>query len=179
MSAFETALAFSARWEGGFVDDPADPGGATRYGITRGTLAKWRGRPVTAEEVSQLPVSEAKRIYEVWYWDAVSGNDLPLPLALLVFDWGINSGPARAAIRLQKVANTFGKRLVVDGAIGPATCKAITEIKEVGQLRALMVAYLRARLWFYRGLITFPRFGGGWHNRTVDAAIEAGRWLEN
>ena len=59
MTPFDTAVAFTLREEGGFTDDPRDPGGATNLGITLATLTHWRGRPATADDVRQLTVVEA------------------------------------------------------------------------------------------------------------------------
>src|SRR5690606_5273554 len=78
-------MEFSAdiqRWilasEGGYVDHPDDPGGATNMGITIGRLSAWRGRKVTKQEVKNLTRGEALEIYKACYWDVVRGDDLPL-----------------------------------------------------------------------------------------------------
>lgn len=87
--------------EGGFVNNPADRGGPTKYGITAATLGQWRqlGRPATADEVEALEVSEASAIYLAWYVDAPGFTAENIPnegLRLQLIDFGVNSGPARA-----------------------------------------------------------------------------------
>ena len=67
-SNFERALACVLRHEGGYGDHPADPGGATNFGVTRATLAHHRGRPVTKAEVRALTRAEAAGIYRQRYW---------------------------------------------------------------------------------------------------------------
>ncbi len=74
---FERALALVLKHEGGYVDHPADPGGATNRGVTRATLAAWRGRPVSKAEVRALTRLEASAIYRKNYWDAVRADELP------------------------------------------------------------------------------------------------------
>ncbi len=98
---FERALSLVLKHEGGFADHPADPGGATMMGITQATLAEWRGRPVTKDEVRALSRVEAGAIYRARYWDAVKGDDLPSGLDLAAFDYAVNSGPARAVRTIQ------------------------------------------------------------------------------
>jgi len=68
LGRFDWAVEEILKWEGGYVDHPQDPGGATNMGITRNTLADWRGRPVSKEEVKELSESEAKDIYFKRYW---------------------------------------------------------------------------------------------------------------
>lgn len=92
------------RREGGFRHVPGDRGGATNYGITQATLGLWRklGRPATPEEVRALTVAEASEIYRSEYiagWDAVPYA----PLREQLIDFGVNSGPQRAARWLERV----------------------------------------------------------------------------
>lgn len=173
MDKFSACLPFSAVWEGLYVDHPDDPGGKTMLGITKQVWADWNRKPVSAVtegEMKAITPKQAEEIYRAWYWNPIKGDELPESIALLVFDWGINSGPYRAAIRLQKVLQKMGVNVSVDGAIGPQTLAAVAKV----ELRQLAIAYIRTRLWFYRGLAKFPTFGKGWHNRTADAAIEFG-----
>src|SRR4051794_32468104 len=88
--------------EGGFVNNPADPGGATRWGITQRTLSAWRGHPVSIDDVRDLPQSEAVQIYGEQYAKPIQFDDLPSGLDLAIFDTSVNSGPDRAARLLQQ-----------------------------------------------------------------------------
>jgi lysozyme family protein len=163
---FDRALALVLDLEGGFVDHPRDPGGATNLGVTRATLAKARGRPVTVSDVRALTRAEAGTIYRRSYWDAVRGDDLPAGLDLAVFDYAVNSGPSRAVRSLQAVLGT-----VQDGRIGPKTIAAAAARNTAETVRALT----RERLRFLRALSTWPVFGRGWTSRTtrVEAAALA------
>lgn len=160
---FETALAEVLRHEGGYVDHPDDPGGATNLGITHATLAAWRGAAVTREDVRALTRAEAAAIYETRYWNAVRGDDLPGGLDLAVFDFAVNAGPSRAVRTLQAVLG-----VAVDGRFGPATLGAAVSANAADMIISLCAARLR----FLAGLSTFPVFGKGWTRRVreVEAA---------
>lgn len=164
---FDRALALVLELEGGYVDHPEDPGGATNLGITRATLAKARGRPVTKAEVKVLARGEAGRIYRRLYWNPVRADDLPPGLDLAVFDFAVNSGPGRAIRSLQAVLG-----VVPDGQFGPATLAAASAASRADAIRALT----RERLCFLRALATWPAFGRGWTSRTTrveEAALAA------
>jgi hypothetical protein len=163
-SRFDLCLQVVLAKEGGFSDDPADPGGATQMGITARTLAAWRGRPVTADEVRALPPEEAKEIYRAQYWNLMRCEDLPRGVDLAVFDFGVNAGPATAVKALQRAIGTMP-----DGAVGPFTLRAAQSTDP----RALVGAICQARLEVYRGLGGFARFGKGWTSRVEDVRRQA------
>lgn len=162
---FRKALSFVLVHEGGYVDHPLDPGGATNFGITRRTLARWRGiRPwwkLPKLEVRALSRREAGEIYRAKYWDAVSGDDLPSGVDYAIFDYAVNSGPARATRELQRA---IGAR--VDGVVGPMTLKAVSRHHPKTIIRRV----LRRRLSFLQRLRTWRAFGRGWSNR-VDRVL--------
>jgi lysozyme family protein len=160
---FETALSAVLAHEGGYVDHPDDPGGATNMGVTHATLADWRGALVTRAEVRALTRAEAAAIYEARYWHAVRADELPGGLDLALFDFAVNSGPVRAIRSLQAVLG-----VAVDGRIGPITLAAIA----VRDASALVGAMSAARLAFLTRLSTFPVFGRGW-TRRVEAVRTA------
>lgn len=138
---YSGCIAFVLKWEGGYVDHPRDPGGATNRGITIHTLRRWRGRPVTKADVRNLSLSETHAIYRKNYWDAVAGDSLPAGVDLAVFDYGVNSGPAR------------GKR-----AYAQARGAMVRPQDLVRRICA-------SRLSFVRGLRTWSTFGRGWARR--------------
>ncbi len=89
-------------------------------GITHLTLASWRGRPVTKDDVRVLSRAEAAEIYRARYWNAIAGDDLPAGLDLATFDYAVNSGPSRAVQTIQGLVAAD-----VDGRIGPKSLAAI------------------------------------------------------
>lgn len=156
--AWRTALEVVRRLEGGFGNHATDPGGATKYGITRATLAGWRQLSlarVTVDDVRQLTWAEAAEIYEANYWRAahcdVCAAAGRASLALAHFDWSVNGGVARARWYLQAALTTTeaGVHLVVDGVIGPRTRAAIASLSPLDELVAVRT-YLGLRLAHYR-----------------------------
>ena len=164
---FERSLAVVLAHEGGYVDHPSDPGGATNMGITRRTLAEWRGvAPYTdlpKAEVRALTRAEAEAIYRARYWDACRCADMPAGLDLALFDFAVNSGPFRAVTTLQALVG-----VARDGIVGPVTLGAVAERAPA----ALIEALCRERLGFLERLATFATFGRGWTKR-VGAVREA------
>ena len=100
---YEACIDFVLDREGGYVDDPADPGGATNLGITIAVLAAWRGKKVTKDDVQRLTRHEAEQIYRRNYWHAALCEHLPDGVDLLVFDAAVNMGiaPALNLLRAQ------------------------------------------------------------------------------
>lgn len=153
---FEVAFSLVLKHEGGYVDNPSDPGGATNLGITIGTLSGWLGRKATKSEVRALTPATVKPIYRANYWDAVRGDDLPSGLDYAVFDYAVNSGPARAAMHLQELVG-----VAQDGKIGPITLAAVAKSNPSDLINALCDRRMR----FLRSLSTFSKFGRGWTSR--------------
>lgn len=156
MSRFEEAFAHVIGVEGGYVNDPADPGGETMYGITRRDHPDlWTaGRP-TLEQAHQL--------YHVAYWDRAHCDTLPWPLAMFVFDAAINQGPDTAVKLLQRSVGT-----VQDGFLGKNTLVALAR-QDQPELCAL---YLADRALRYTGTRNFDRFGRGWLKRLFKISME-------
>jgi lysozyme family protein len=149
--------------EGGFVSDPLDHGGTTNRGITENTLAAWRKAPVTDADVKNLSVDEAKQIYKSMYWDANRVDSLPEAIRGTYFDVCVNSGGGAACNLLQRAINGAGGNVVVDGALGPNTIKAASEVN------GLFNAFQTQRVAFYRRIVARDpsqvRFLDGWLNR--------------
>ncbi len=161
--SFQRALALTLHFEGGYSDHPLDPGGATQMGITRATLARHRGRPVSKAEVMTLSRPEAAAIYRALFWDAIKADDLPVGVDAAVFDYAVNSGPTRAVRHLQRVL-----RIPDDGKVGPATLQAAANADAASVIRGLC----DMRLGFVMGLRTWAVFGQGW-GRRVKAVRDA------
>ena len=153
---FETCLQMTLKHEGGYVDHPADPGGATNLGVTRRTLARFRGRAVSKAEVRALTREEAALIYRKYYWDAVHGDALPAGVDAALFDHAVNSGPGAAIKCLQRALG-----VAVNGKMGPATRAALRMANPAELVRDLIARRRR----FLMRLRTFRTFGRGWMRR--------------
>ena len=145
--------------EGGYVDNPADPGGATNLGCTKAVWEQYIGRSVTKDDIKALTPNDVMPLYKVKYWDTIKGDDLPEGVDYAVFDFAINSGPSRAAKALQSVLS-----ITVDGQIGPATLRACEE----ANAREVATRVCEARLAFLQSLSTYATFGKGWSRRVSD-----------
>lgn len=140
---FQRALAFVLRWEGGYVDHPQDPGGATNMGITQATYDRWRrSQGLPTRPVRDISREEAAAIYRVWYWAPLAARYAKQDpaLALALFDLSVNSGLGRAREALSAAGEDWRR----------------------------VVAY---RLQFLASLGVFQVFGRGWVRR-VAALVE-------
>ena len=93
MSDFDKAFEHVLGIEGGYVNDPKDPGGETKYGLCK--------RSYPTVDIKALTIEQAKAIYKRDYWDKVKGDDLPFPLNLFMFDAAVNQGVDPAIKMLQ------------------------------------------------------------------------------
>ena len=150
-------------YEGGFVNHPKDPGGATNQGITQRTYDAYRRRIGHAtQSVRMIDNVERDTIYRVQYWDAIRGDDLPGGVDAAVYDFAVNSGPSLAAKYLQRIAG-----VKQDGVIGLQTLDAVARLDPVVVIDRLC----EARMTFLRGLKTWGTFGKGWSRRVVGERI--------
>lgn len=166
--AFDVALAEVLKHEGGYVNHPSDPGGRTNRGVTQRTWEAWTGKPASEADMRGLTVADVRPLYRKRYWDQVRGDDLPGPLALCVFDFAVNAGPARAVRFLQRMVGA-----AQDGVMGPATIGAVRGYTGAHGVAAAVRAYQSARRDFYRSLATFPTFGKGWLRRVDEVEARA------
>lgn len=151
--------------EGGYVNHPADKGGPTRWGVTLQTLADWREAPCTAEDVKNLSKEEAIKIYRALYYIGPGIDTLPQGIQSHILDIGVNSGPRTAIKMLQRVLNSFGESLVIDGVIGNATRDACRRY-EASKINNSLV---EARMRFYEDIVANNPsqrvFMAGWTKR--------------
>lgn len=145
--------------EGGYVDNPYDPGGETKYGISKSAHPEL--------DIASLTKDQAIEIYRKEYWVPTAGRieDLNPSVALLLFDWAVNSGNKAGVMKLQEALH-----VAQDGVIGPKTRVALAE---VANSKTLVVNLFAARAMFYMSLKTWPKFGLGWMRRlfTLSACI--------
>ena len=162
---FDKSLEMLLKHEGGYVNHPRDPGGMTNLGVTKRVYEAWVGREVDEAAMRALTPDDVAPIYRANYWDAVWGDHLPSGVDFSVFDWAVNSGPARAIKALQRIVGS-----VSDGVMGPKTMQAVMDM-DAEKIIDLMHG---ERQRFYERLDTFDTFGRGWtrrNNETRQAAL--------
>jgi lysozyme family protein len=141
--------------EGGYVDDPRDPGGETRWGISK------RAHP--KENIKGLTKERAAEIYRTQYWTAIHGDELPEVIQFDLFDGAVNSGPENAVRWLQRALDVAD-----DGKLGPITLAAAKQANPW----ALVARYNGERLMFLTKLSTWPTYGKGWSRRVATNLME-------
>ncbi|TIV64144.1 MAG: hypothetical protein E5V86_16405, partial [Mesorhizobium sp.] len=155
---FARSLSLVLKSEGGWSDNPADPGGATMKGVTLANFRRYVKADATKADLRRISDAQLAVVYRRFYWDALAGALLPDGIDYAVFDFAVNSGPGRAAKYLQAVLG-----VVQDGRIGPATLAA-AGAKPAG---VVIDALCDARLAFLEKLPTWPSFGRGWSARVA------------
>lgn len=153
---FDASLRLVLQHEGGWTDNPHDPGGATMKGVTLITYRRHFGANMDKDELRNISDEQLAAIYRSGYWDKCSCDALPAGLDYAVFDAAVNSGPGRSARWLQASAGA-GQ----DGDIGPNT------LDMVGQHPAteLICGVCDERKHFLQGLENWKFFGKGWGHR--------------
>ena len=126
MQSVDEITAKIVKREGGYVNDPDDPGGATKYGVTIGTLRGIRGN-ATIQDVKNLTVSDAVEIYKRYYFERPKISHLPQAIQATVYDMQVNAGGNAIRI-LQRVLREFGEKVSVDGALGPQSIAATKRV---------------------------------------------------
>lgn len=177
VDAFAQALAFTLQREGGYVNDPADPGGETNYGLSK--------RAYPDLDIRNLTLEQAAQIYRRDYWERPGFNrvaEVAPALAVRLFDLGVNCGTVTAGKMLQRAINTIlgadvpprrmnpwrekiarllgGKPLLVDGAIGPVTLEVLRICPHDGA----ELAALKGEAYLHYSKLN-PVFRAGWLER--------------
>lgn len=154
MQTVDELAAEIVRREGGFVDHPNDPGGATQYGVTIGTMRQLgldldKDGDIDVDDVKKLTVQDAIRIFKNRYYRKPGIWRLPEPLQASVFDMQVNAG-ANAIRILQRLLNEIegAGTVTVDGVLGPATA-GVAEVVHKDMQELLVDAYGIARRDYY------------------------------
>jgi lysozyme family protein len=156
---FGPSLAHVLASEGGFVDNPHDPGGATDEGVTQHQYDLWRtAKGLPTRSVRFIDPNEVEAIYRSSYWNAVRGDQLPAGVDYCVFDWSVLAGPHRAAEHLQQAVGAK-----VDGSIGDRTLAAV----RAADPRRVINAVCAERLAYLKTRPGWPFFKNGWSNRVA------------
>lgn len=153
---FDEAFAALIGNEGGYVWNPADPGGETRYGISK--------RAYPNEDIKNLTLERAKAIYLADYWRRADCDSLPADVRFDVFDMAVNSGVGAAIKCLQSAAG-----VTADGVIGPKTLSAVAAMDGA----RLSARFNGARLDLMASLPTWTAFGKGWARRIAYNLLRA------
>ena len=154
MSNFDKAFNLLIGNEGGYVNNPADPGGETNWGITR-AVAVDNGY---SGSMKSMPKETAKQIYKKMYWDKLQCDQLPFIVAFQLFDAGVNHGNTQAVKFLQRSLS-----VVDDGVIGAKTIAATNSLDDL----QIVMLFNAERIEFYAALKTFSTFGKGWVRRVA------------
>lgn len=164
MTPFDLALAQLYAFEGGFANNPLDRGGRTYRGITQSAYDNFRRRKQrTAQPVENASTAECDEFYREEYWDTAGCDQLPVQIAIAVFDMAVNSSPSAAKKTLQRALHVKD-----DGVIGPATIAAARSTPEV------LLLFLEARGKFIAEILrarpSQVEFLGGWISRLLRQA---------
>jgi lysozyme family protein len=163
--AFERAVARLLGDEGGYVDNPNDPGGATKFGISK--------RDYPDLDIAALTRTAAVAIYYREWWQRYRFSEVPGLVGAKVFDLAVNMGPDHAMKCLQRALRACGRRVEEDGVLGRATIAAA----EAANRLALMAALRSEAAGYYRVLAALARgsrdggdrdFLNGWLNRAYE-----------
>ena len=145
---FDSAFARLIGFEGGYVNDPRDPGGETRFGISR--------RAYPGEDIAGMTVERAKLIYQRDYWGPAGCDAAPDVLRYALFDAAVNQG-VRAAVEM--LQHAVGE--VEDGILGASTLQALQSMDPA----RLLFRFDAARLVAYTDAPAWPTYGRGWVRR--------------
>tara|TARA_B100001079_G_C16290903_1_gene460932 strand:+ start:237 stop:908 length:672 start_codon:yes stop_codon:yes gene_type:complete len=157
LTEFDDIIEVVLEHEGGYVNDPKDPGGETKYGVSK--------RAYPDVDIKGLTIEGAKEIYKRDYWDKNKVDTVPSKLKHIYFDMAVNMGKGRAVRILQEAANGKNKNKIdVDGGLGPATRRALEGV-ELERVRAYRVKY-------YANLVKrkpdLGKFYFGWFRRSLE-----------
>lgn len=159
-SSYDAALARVLAHEGGYSNNPADPGGPTNFGITIADYRRYVKPKATAADVRAMKIDEAKAIYRARYWDAQCCDELPAGVDYAVFDYGVNSGIGRSGKVLRRILGLPDSTSSVTDTVVAAATNA--------DAAALVIALCDERLRFLKSLKTWKVFGKGWSARVAD-----------
>ena len=159
--SFSTVIKMVLEHEGGYVNHPSDPGGETKYGISK--------RAYPEVNIADLTEEDAEEIYFNDYWNRIKGEELPAGVACVVMDYAVNSGISRASKALQSVCGIANG----DGIIGPASLNSVwTTVKNTSE-EDVINAVTEQRQGFIRALSIYDTFGKGWERRIEETRAKA------
>ena len=176
---FVQSLAFVLPWEGGYTDDPRDPGGATNKGIIQAEYDATRKKNgLQTQSVRNITTAEASDIYLLEYWNPLNCDKLNPGVANCVFDSGVNSGIEKGALWLQQAINSLSGAIVIpeDGHLGPDTVAASFKHSAgdiIDKLLTIRLAFLKRARNPATGALLWTTFGGGWSDRIAGVRAQS------
>ena len=169
MERIEKLKSFILSWEGGFVNDPRDPGGATNKGITLATFRHVFGKDKTVKDLKKITDSQWMTIFKTKFWDRYKADNIKDEwITYLLVDWLWTSGPGNAIERLQKFLG-----LKIDGIVGNVTINKINSYNG----KELFIKLWHLRENFIKTRAQYPIYGKGWLRRLN--GIQYGKLLVN
>lgn len=162
---YESCLALLKAHEGGYTDDPKDPGGPTNWGITIADFRHYVMATATAADVRAMTWDQARAVYRPKYWLACRCDQLEGGVDYAVFDYGVNSGVGRVGVVLRRLLGMQDNTSAIDDLVVEAARRR--------NAKDLADALCAERLAFLRTLSTFGHFGAGWTRRVFDVRAYA------
>ena len=160
--------------EGGFVNNPNDPGGPTNKGITLATFRRYIKPTGTVADLAKLTTDQAVIVYKRQYWDAVSADLLPAGVDYTVADFAVNSGPSRASKVLQQAVG-----VAADGIIGPntlAATRALSPEVVIDRVCDERLAFMKRIRNRKTNKLLWDTFGNGWSTRVRNVRATSQQW---
>lgn len=168
LSNFNDSFELLIKSEGGYVNNPLDPGGETNLGVTKAAWAAYLRRPIAAGEMKALTKEVVKPFYKTQYWDKVQGDLLPKGLDYLAFDFAVNAGSGQCAKFLQRACGA-----TEDGQIGSSTMGKLATMRP----RELIDNFSEIKRRFYKDIVARKPeqkvFLAGWLRRVDEVQSKA------
>lgn len=158
---FNKALKVVLQYEGGYVNDTKDPGGETKYGISK--------RSYPHLDIKSLSLKDVEPIYRKDYWQVCACDQMPWPVSMVVFDTAVNMGVKTAAQILQEVVGAKA-----DGVIGP---KTITKVMD-SVWPNIIIDFTTQRIIRYTKTKNWDVYGKGWTRRAISISMAASAFME-
>lgn len=158
-SAFQQAFGIVIGHEGGYINNAADPGGETKYGISK--------RAYPTVDIANLTLEQAEAIYRRDYWDKLYLDTADRALALIAFDAAVNNGVGAATKWLQSALG-----VTADGIFGPQSQAALATATGA-KAQAVLTEMHAQRINMMAGLATWSTFGLGWSRRLAMLPFQA------
>lgn len=165
---FDACLKETLFEEGGFSNNPHDPGGMTNLGVTKAAWEEYVGHTVDEAAMRALNYDRVSPFYKIKYWNPLHCDQWPAGLDMCMFDFGMNAGLGHAAKILQKVVGA-----TPDGLIGQGTTNKVNDYISAHGIKSLINTFQTERAEYYKQCHGFPEFGRGWLKRTGEITLIA------